>query len=124
REKELGAYHSDTLTSVYCLAFILHTIKRYAESAQLYQRAYDGRVQKLGPQHPQTIACGNHFSALREEAKQTALADNEDLDQRGKDDIFHTTCAESTFTQAGSRQKDKQDLFLARIKRKMRRTDR
>ncbi|KAF2677737.1 TPR-like protein [Lentithecium fluviatile CBS 122367] len=123
-EKELGAYHPDTLTSVYCLAYILHTIKRYAEAAQLYQRAYDGHVQKLGPQHPQTIACGNHFSALQEEARQTALAESRDLDQCGKDAIVNTTCAERTFAQAGSRQKDKQDSFLARIKQKMRRSDR
>ncbi|KAF2820914.1 hypothetical protein CC86DRAFT_238954, partial [Ophiobolus disseminans] len=60
REKELGVRHPDTLTSVYCLAHLLHTLKRYAEAAELYQCAYDGRVQMLGPQHPRTIACGNH----------------------------------------------------------------
>ncbi|KAF2733217.1 tetratricopeptide repeat domain protein, partial [Polyplosphaeria fusca] len=70
-EKALGKDHPDTLTSVYCLAHLLHTTRRYTEAAELYQRAYDGRVRSLGPQHPRTIACGKHFSALQREAIQT-----------------------------------------------------
>ena len=39
REKELGVQHPDTLTSVYCLAYLLHMQKRYVEAGELYQRA-------------------------------------------------------------------------------------
>jgi hypothetical protein len=58
-----GERHPHTLTSVYCLALLLHTTKRYAEATELYQRAYNGHVQTLGPQHPHTIACGNSLLA-------------------------------------------------------------
>jgi tetratricopeptide (TPR) repeat protein len=44
-EKELGEQHPDTLTSICCLDFLLHTLRRYAEAAELYQRACDGRIQ-------------------------------------------------------------------------------
>jgi tetratricopeptide (TPR) repeat protein len=66
-EKELGVRHPHTLSSVYCLADLLHTTKRHAEATELYQCAYDGYVQTLGPQHPHTIACGNRFLALQQE---------------------------------------------------------
>ncbi|KAJ8112893.1 hypothetical protein OPT61_g4848 [Boeremia exigua] len=68
REKELGERHPDTLTSVYCLAHLLHTLRQYAEAAELYQQACDSRTEQLGPNHPRTIACRNHFAALQQEA--------------------------------------------------------
>ncbi|EMD91637.1 hypothetical protein COCC4DRAFT_111584, partial [Bipolaris maydis ATCC 48331] len=52
REKALGKDHPNTLTSVYCLAHLDHTTRRYLEAAELYQRAYHGRIWTLGSQHP------------------------------------------------------------------------
>jgi tetratricopeptide (TPR) repeat protein len=67
-EKELGAQHPDTLTSIYCLAYLLHKQKRYIEASEFYQRACDGYKEKLGPQHPMSIACLNHFTAMLQES--------------------------------------------------------
>jgi tetratricopeptide (TPR) repeat protein len=68
REKELGVRHPDTLTSVYCLADLLHTTKRYAEATELYHRVCDGYTTQLGPDHPRTVACQKHFAAMQQEA--------------------------------------------------------
>ena len=45
-EKELGVQHPDTLTSVYCLAYLLHMTKRYImlKAAELFQRAHEGYI--------------------------------------------------------------------------------
>jgi tetratricopeptide (TPR) repeat protein len=75
-EKELGVHHPDTLTSVYCLAHLLHTMKRYTEAEELYHRAYNRYVQKRGPQHPDMIACTNYLSAVQEEATQEVPAED------------------------------------------------
>jgi hypothetical protein len=72
-EKELGTQHPDTLTSIYCLAYLLHKQKRYIEASELYQRACDGYQQKLSPQHPIFVACLNHLAAIQQEAEQTGL---------------------------------------------------
>jgi tetratricopeptide (TPR) repeat protein len=125
KEKELGVHHPDTLKSVYCLAHLPHATKLYAEAKKLYQRAYDGRVQTLGPQHPLTIACGNNLSTLKQEAKQVTVANNQDpasyVHYEGA--IISTTRAESVAPQASSKQKDKEESLLARIKRRIRGKD-
>jgi tetratricopeptide (TPR) repeat protein len=121
-EKTLGDQHPETLKSVHYLAQLLHTTKRYEEAAPLYQRAYDGFVQKLGSQHPSTIACGNGISRLQKEANQTALVDNQPR-VHDEEIIINPACEESAIARPGSKQKDKQDSFLARIKEKMRKRE-
>ncbi|KAF2174720.1 hypothetical protein K469DRAFT_519637, partial [Zopfia rhizophila CBS 207.26] len=54
RENKLGKDHPDTLTSVYCLAYLLHQQKPYKEASGLYQRACNGHKQKPGSHHPST----------------------------------------------------------------------
>jgi hypothetical protein len=51
----------------------LHQRKWYEEASQLYQRACEGYKQKLGPQHPKTVACLNRFSAMRQNVEQDGL---------------------------------------------------
>ena len=63
-EEVLGKAHPDTLTIVYCLAYLLQNKKEYEEASILYQRACTGYKSSLGPKHPMTIACINHYSAM------------------------------------------------------------
>lgn len=85
--------HPDTLTSVYCLAYLLHKGRRYEEASRLYQRACNGYSQKLSSQHPTTVACRNHFEAMRQEGygkevQGRALANDEtELGEKAKSDI-------------------------------------
>jgi tetratricopeptide (TPR) repeat protein len=66
-EKALGKEHPDTLTSVYCFAYMLHKQKRYKPASKLYHRAYTGYKEVLGLNHPTTVACGNNFSYMLQE---------------------------------------------------------
>ncbi|KAF2808664.1 uncharacterized protein BDZ99DRAFT_356232, partial [Mytilinidion resinicola] len=52
REKVLGLEHPDTLTSIYCLAYLLAYQQRYHESVILYERACAGYITVLGKDHP------------------------------------------------------------------------
>jgi len=99
--------HPDTLTSVYCLAHLLHAMKRYAEAARLYQRAYSGRVKQLSFQHTRTIACGKRLSAPQQEAKRAGLVDDRDLARRGKGAIINTAAAENAFVLVSEQQAER-----------------
>jgi tetratricopeptide (TPR) repeat protein len=57
REKALGREHSDTLTSVFHLAYLLHRQQHYLAAVGLYKRAYEGYIKALGAQDPTTAAC-------------------------------------------------------------------
>jgi len=72
REKALGKDHPDTLTSVYCLAHLLHYQHRYQEALALYHRASSGYLASLGPRHPTTRACLDHRSSLQQMLDQEA----------------------------------------------------
>jgi hypothetical protein len=67
RETALGLEHPDTLTSVYCLAYLLQSLKRYNEALDLYNRACSGYKDTLGLDHPTTQACSKHRMALVEQ---------------------------------------------------------
>ena len=64
REKALGREHPHTLTSVYCLAYLLAKRRDYNESLALYNRACDGYSVVLGEHHPLTRACRQHRSEM------------------------------------------------------------
>ncbi|OCK93228.1 uncharacterized protein K441DRAFT_662008 [Cenococcum geophilum 1.58] len=66
KEKALGKEHPDTLTSVYCLAYLLHQRQQYKDASPLYQRACAGYQEKLGLDHPTTQACLDHYSSLQQ----------------------------------------------------------
>ncbi|PVH91441.1 hypothetical protein DM02DRAFT_678088 [Periconia macrospinosa] len=65
-EKALGKEHPDTLTSVYCFAYLLHHQHRYNEAILLYKRASSGYTTTLGPDHPTTQACLDHQLSLEQ----------------------------------------------------------
>lgn len=65
REKALGKEHPNTLTSVYCLAYLLHQQGKYQEALLLYQRASTSYEKTLGLDHPTTKACLKHSSLLQ-----------------------------------------------------------
>ncbi|KAF2730992.1 hypothetical protein EJ04DRAFT_443952, partial [Polyplosphaeria fusca] len=69
-EKALGKDHPNTLTSVYCLAFLFHQQRQYEAALSLYERASRGYQLKLGVQHPTTVACSRHYSSLVQEMKE------------------------------------------------------
>ena len=69
RERVLGKEHPDTLTSVYCLAYLLHHKKRYKDAEVFYHRAYSGYRKTLGEKHPTTAACSRHYSLMLKEEK-------------------------------------------------------
>jgi hypothetical protein len=60
----VGPEHPDTLTSVYCLAYLLAEQHRVDESLLLYQRASAGYNTTLGKDHPTTVACHQHYATL------------------------------------------------------------
>jgi hypothetical protein len=64
KEKALEKEHPDTLASVYCFAYLFYQRKRYDTASELYQRACDAYKRILGPQHPTTVACCNHYSKM------------------------------------------------------------
>ncbi|KAF2462588.1 uncharacterized protein BDR25DRAFT_387040 [Lindgomyces ingoldianus] len=51
REKALGKDHPDTLTSVYCLAYLLHHRHRFKEALPLYHRAFSSYLASLRLRH-------------------------------------------------------------------------
>ena len=63
-ETVLGEEHPDTLTSVYCLAYLLHLQQRVREATPLYQRASAGYEKTLGSYHPTTQACREHYLSI------------------------------------------------------------
>ena len=66
REKALRQEHSNTLTSVYYLAFLLYRKQHYPAAVGLYLRGYEGYAKVLGAQHLTTAACfQNYKSALK-----------------------------------------------------------
>ena len=69
RGRVLGKEHPDTLTSVYCLAYLLHHKKQYEDAEVFYHRAYAGYRMTLGEKHPTTTACSRHYSLMLKEEK-------------------------------------------------------
>ena len=67
REKVLGTEHPNTLTSVYCLAYLLHQNMDHAMATALYQRAHSRYVDILGPFHPTTVQCFNDMPSLQDD---------------------------------------------------------
>ena len=63
-EKVLGVDYPSTLTSLYCLAYLLASRYRYNESTALYERACAGYNTTLGKDHPTTRACHQHFEQM------------------------------------------------------------
>jgi hypothetical protein len=74
REKELGTSHPDTLTSVYCLAYLLNARQDFQQALDLYRRALSGYDRVLGADHPTTAACREHLSSLLKRMEQSSLA--------------------------------------------------
>jgi hypothetical protein len=62
-ERVLGKEHPHTVTSIYCLAYLLQNWKRYDSSSVLYQRALLGYQKTLGLDHPTTLACSEHYTS-------------------------------------------------------------
>jgi hypothetical protein len=62
KEMVLGPEHPSTLTSIYCLAYLLTHQQRYYESLPLYKRACAGYEAVLGKDHPTTRACHQHYA--------------------------------------------------------------
>ena len=71
-ELVLGKEHLDTLISVYCLAYLLHSVERHRDAEVLYQRACAGYKETLGADHPTTVACLQHYSSMHQEASSTS----------------------------------------------------
>jgi hypothetical protein len=69
-EKALGKDHPDTLTSVYCLAFLFHQQHQHEAASTLYEKASSGYQRVLGPEHPITITCSKHCASLMQEMQQ------------------------------------------------------
>jgi hypothetical protein len=69
REKVLGVEHPDTLTSVYCLAYLLHVKGQYDSASDLYPRAIAGFRNTLRPNHPTTLACSENFASMLHESR-------------------------------------------------------
>ena len=115
--------HPKTLTSVYCLAYLLQKQKRYVEASELYQRACDGYKDKLGSQHPTAIACLNHFAAMQQEAEQDGVGQREALNNRETPthDTSLKSSSKATTGQASGSQKIKQRTFYTCLREKVRR---
>ena len=65
----LGKEYSDTLISVYYLAYLLHQKKRYKDAEVFYHRVYSGYRKTFGEKHPTTAACSRHYSSMLNEEK-------------------------------------------------------
>ena len=70
KEDVLGKTQPDTLTSVYCLAYLLQNKQEYEEASILYQRACVGYKSSLGSEHPITKACIDNHSVMLNSLKQ------------------------------------------------------
>jgi hypothetical protein len=64
REKVLRPEYPNTLTSVYCLAYLLANRHRYDESLVLYKRACAAYSIVLGKDHLTTRVCRQHYSEM------------------------------------------------------------
>ncbi len=64
REKQLGADHPDTATSLNNLAFLYQSQGKYAEAEPLYVRALQIREEQLGADHPDTAGSLNNLAGL------------------------------------------------------------
>jgi len=67
RGEVLGKEHPDTLTSAYCSAYMFHQKRQYHNGSLLYERARAGYEKTLGLNHPTTLWCSNHYSAMLNE---------------------------------------------------------
>jgi Tetratricopeptide repeat len=76
RETVLGKEHPETLTSIYNLAYLLSTRKRFSEADALYQRALNAYGKTLAPDHPTIQACRMHYSCMLKEMQ-------EDIGEKG-----------------------------------------
>jgi len=63
-ETVLGKEHPSTLTSVYCLAHLLHLQQRPSETGPLYRRALTGYDKTLGSDHSTTQACRKSYLSI------------------------------------------------------------
>jgi hypothetical protein len=63
-EKALRREHPNTLTSVYCLAYLLAKRRNYKELLALYNRACDRYSVILSKHYPTTRACCQHCSEM------------------------------------------------------------
>ena len=66
-EKVLGVQHPNTLASVSNLASVLHIQQRYNDASVLYLRASIKFSNILGPDHPTTQACSQHYASMLRE---------------------------------------------------------
>ena len=63
-EQQLGPEHLYTAESLYNLARLFASQGRHAEAEPLFRRALTIREEKLGPEHPDTIATREHYADL------------------------------------------------------------
>jgi tetratricopeptide (TPR) repeat protein len=64
RERELGASHPNTVTSLNNLAELYRVQGKYVEAEPLYQRALEIRERELGASHPNTATSLNNLALL------------------------------------------------------------
>ena len=64
RDRQLGADHPDTATSLNNLAGLYRAMVRYSEAEPLYQRSLSIREQQLGADHPDTATSLNNLALL------------------------------------------------------------
>lgn len=57
------------LTSVECLAYLLHQKNGYKDAKVFYHRAYARHRKTLGEKHPTTVVGSRHYSSMLEEEK-------------------------------------------------------
>jgi tetratricopeptide (TPR) repeat protein len=65
-ERQLGADHPDTATSLNNLAYLHYSQGKYESAESLYQRALDIRERQLGANHPYTATSLNNLALLYE----------------------------------------------------------
>ena len=73
REKVLGRKYPNTLTSVYCLAYLLVKQYMFKESLNLYKRACDRYSIVLGEHYLTTRACRQHRSEVLKSQEQSPV---------------------------------------------------
>ena len=73
REKVLGRKYPNTLTSVYCLAYLLIKQYMFKESLNLYKRACDRYSIVLGEHYLTTRACRQHRSEVLKSQEQSPV---------------------------------------------------
>jgi hypothetical protein len=78
-ETVLGREHPSTLTTMYCLAYLLANQHHYDESLVLYERACVAYSTVLGNDHPTTRACRLHYSEALASQKQDRCTESHAL---------------------------------------------